>query len=107
MSAPKRLSGLQREVLALYRKALRMTRTKPPTTRPKFELFVRHAFRTSASSVSPRELTTIEYLLRRGGRQLEMFESADVRDVTLSQEMQAWARSNSGYRRPIPSGDSA
>ncbi|KZV70213.1 hypothetical protein PENSPDRAFT_685721 [Peniophora sp. CONT] len=107
MSAPKRLSGLQREVLALYRKALRMTRAKPPATRPKFELFVRHAFRTSAASVSPRELTTIEYLIRRGGRQLEMFESPDVRDVTLSAEMQAWAREHATRRQPLAASEHA
>ena len=100
MSFPYMLYGPAVEV---YCRALRMTRTKPASTRPKFELFVRHAFHTSAASVSPRELTTIEYLLRKGGRQLEMFESADVRDITLSQEMLAWGRSNAGRRPPIES----
>jgi len=84
------LSGLQREVLALYRRALRMVRTKPPETRDKFRLYVKYQFKTQAANIRPRDLTTIEYLLRKGGRQLETYESPAVKDCWVSQEMREW-----------------
>src|SRR6267154_1350318 len=100
MSARK--SGLQKEVLALYRRyvtvgtdnmqtldesasALRMVHTKPVLTQPKFLLFVRYTFHTQASSVSPRDVAAIEHLLRRGKRQLEIYEQPSVRDCQISQ----------------------
>ncbi|EEB94020.1 hypothetical protein MPER_07245, partial [Moniliophthora perniciosa FA553] len=67
MSPTLRRSGLQKEVLALYR-------------RPKFSLFVRYTFRTNASNISPRDVGTIEHLLRKGKRQLEMYEAPSVKD---------------------------
>ncbi|KAG1822982.1 uncharacterized protein BJ212DRAFT_1263387 [Suillus subaureus] len=96
MSARK--SGLQKEVLALYRRALRMVRTKPASTQPKFHLFVRYNFHTQASSVSPRDVTVIEHLLRRGRRQLEMYEQPSVRDCQISQVMSDWEQSQRGSR---------
>ncbi|KAG2151390.1 hypothetical protein DEU56DRAFT_727883 [Suillus clintonianus] len=91
MSARK--SGLQKEVLALYRRALRMVRTKPVLTQPKFLLFVRYNFHTQVSSVSPRDVAAIEHLLRRGRRQLEMYEQPSVRDCQISQAMNDWEQS--------------
>ncbi|EGN92144.1 hypothetical protein SERLA73DRAFT_117784 [Serpula lacrymans var. lacrymans S7.3] len=85
-------SGLQREVLSLYRRALRMVRTKPPATQPKFRLFVQHNFRILASSISPRDVEAIEHLLRRGRRQIEMYEDHAVKDCWVSQEMRDWAK---------------
>ncbi|KAF8840741.1 hypothetical protein BDN67DRAFT_929624 [Paxillus ammoniavirescens] len=85
-----RKSGLQREVLALYRRALRMVRTKPPHTQSKFTLFVRYAFRTQAASVSPRNVAAIEHLLRRGRRQIETYESSSIKDCQISQAMSNW-----------------
>ena len=104
-----RRSGLQREVLALYRRsvfsnqlpesdfiytnrALRMVLTKPPTTQPKFHLFVRYTFRTQASSVSPRDVAAIEHLLRKGRRQLDGLEETSVKDCWVSKEMEEWDR---------------
>ncbi|KAG1748634.1 hypothetical protein EDB19DRAFT_215284 [Suillus lakei] len=91
MSAKK--SGLQKEVLGLYRRALRMVRTKPALTQPKFLLFVRYNFHTQSSSVSPRDIAAIEHLLRRGQRQLEMYEQPSVRDCQISQAMNDWEQS--------------
>ena len=67
-----------------------MVHTKPPTTRPKFLLFVRYTFRTQASSVSPRDVAAIEHLLRKGRRQLEGLEEKGVRDCWVSKDMQEW-----------------
>ncbi|KAG1774813.1 hypothetical protein EV702DRAFT_470278 [Suillus placidus] len=93
-----RKSGLQKEVLALYRRALRMVRTKPALTQPKFLLFVRYNFHTQASSVSPRDVAAIEHLLRRGRRQLEMYEQPSVRDCQISQAMSDWEQTRHGSR---------
>ncbi|PCH40096.1 hypothetical protein WOLCODRAFT_67728 [Wolfiporia cocos MD-104 SS10] len=93
-----RYSGLQREVFSLYRRALRMAHTKPAASRPKFELFVRYTFRTRAACVSPRDVAAIEYLLRRGRRQMEMYEDSKVRDCWVSAEMLQWGEQNRGRR---------
>ncbi|OAX44293.1 hypothetical protein K503DRAFT_861530 [Rhizopogon vinicolor AM-OR11-026] len=96
MSARK--SGLQKDVLALYRRALRMVRTKPALTQPKFLLFLRYTFHTQASSVSPRNIAAIEHLLRRGKRQLEIYEQPSVRDCQISQAMRDWEQNRRGLR---------
>ncbi|KAH9042023.1 hypothetical protein EDB85DRAFT_1857077 [Lactarius pseudohatsudake] len=83
-------SGLQKEVFALYRRALRMVRTKPLSTRDKFRLFVHYNFKTQAVAVSPRSVSTVEHLIRRGQRQLETYESPSVTDCWVSQEMRDW-----------------
>ncbi|KAG2155838.1 uncharacterized protein EDB93DRAFT_55177 [Suillus bovinus] len=93
-----RKSGLQKDVLALYRRALRMVRTKPALTQAKFLLFVRYNFHTQASSVSPREVAAIEHLLRRGRRQLEMYEQPSVKDCQISQVMSDWEQNRRGSR---------
>ncbi|KAH9986617.1 hypothetical protein BJV77DRAFT_950845 [Russula vinacea] len=97
---PVRHSGLQKDVLALYRRALRMVRTKPPSSRDKFRLFVRYNFKTQASSVSPRSVSTIEHLIRRGQRQVETYENPAVRDCWVSQEMRDWEAQERVGSRP-------
>ncbi|KAG6890643.1 hypothetical protein C0995_006619 [Termitomyces sp. Mi166 len=100
MSARK--SGLQKEVLALYRRfeafilssnrALRMVHSKPESTRPKFLLFVRYTFRANASNISPRNVSAIEHVLRKGARQIAMYENTAVKDCWVSDEMLAWEK---------------
>ncbi|KAI0034643.1 hypothetical protein K488DRAFT_77140 [Vararia minispora EC-137] len=87
---PSRLSGLQKEVLALYRRALRMVRTKPPETRDKFRLFARYQFKTQATAISPRNLNAVEHLIRKGRRQLETYENPAVKDCWISGQMREW-----------------
>ncbi|KAJ5084334.1 hypothetical protein NUU61_008913 [Penicillium alfredii] len=58
-----RLSGLQREVLSLYRQCLREIRKKP------------------VRSVSKKDFGAVEYLLRKGHRQLEMYASPGIRNI--------------------------
>ncbi|GBE84949.1 hypothetical protein BKA93DRAFT_734885 [Sparassis latifolia] len=91
-----RRSGLQKEVLALYRRALRMVNTKPPRVRPKFLLFVRYSFKTQASAMSPRDVSAIEHMLRRGRRQLDVYEDSKVRDCWVSEEMLRWSQQDKG-----------
>ncbi|KAH8825343.1 hypothetical protein DL96DRAFT_1466816 [Flagelloscypha sp. PMI_526] len=79
-------SGLQLEVLSLYRRAIRMALRKPPPSREQFLLFVRYTFRTTASSVTSRDVTAIEHLLRKGRRQIETFESSHVKVCSVSEQ---------------------
>lgn len=69
---------------------MRMARTKSPTTRPKFELFVRYTFAQNSQNVSERNVSAVEHLLRKGKRQLEVYENPAVRDCWVSQEMRDW-----------------
>ncbi|KAK3396580.1 hypothetical protein B0T20DRAFT_462984 [Sordaria brevicollis] len=66
-----RLSGLQKEVLGLYRKCLRECRKKPEATRDHFKAFARTEFEKNIK-VDKRDFSAIEFLLRKGSRQLEI-----------------------------------
>ncbi|CEJ54547.1 hypothetical protein PMG11_00852 [Penicillium brasilianum] len=88
-----RLSGLQREVLSLYRQCLREVRKKPIDSQPNFKNYARHRCipadeyaRRSAEfqkhlSVNKKDFSAIEYLLRKGHRQLEMYASPGIRNI--------------------------
>ncbi|GAA5843088.1 hypothetical protein JCM3766R1_005233 [Sporobolomyces carnicolor] len=82
---PKRISGLQRQVLHLYRRSLDMVKSKPLDKRPAFYQFVCHQFRGASlgGSVRKKDVQTIEYLLRKGERQLESYESDNVKNVVV------------------------
>ncbi|KAF5981162.1 Complex 1 LYR [Fusarium coicis] len=75
-----RLSGLQREVLALYRNCLRESRKKPQATRSHFESFARHEFSRNLA-IDKRDFAAIEFLLRKGRRQLEVYGSPGIKDI--------------------------
>jgi succinate dehydrogenase assembly factor 1 len=68
-----------------------MARSKPEHTRPRFLLLARYTFHKNAKEVSPRDVGTIEHLLRRGRRQLEMYADSGVKDCAVSNEMRQWA----------------
>ncbi|KAH6690402.1 hypothetical protein F5X68DRAFT_202854 [Plectosphaerella plurivora] len=81
MAAGKRgFSGLQKEVLGLYRQCLRGIREKPEAARPHFLSFAKAEFRKSLS-VDKKDFAAIEFLLRKGRRQLEVYSSPGIRDV--------------------------
>ncbi|KAK2750257.1 hypothetical protein FQN55_002402 [Onygenales sp. PD_40] len=75
-----RLSGLQREVLSLYRTALREIRKKPAESQENFKQFARQEFRKNLS-ISKKDFSAIEYLLRKGRRQIEMYASPGIRNI--------------------------
>ncbi|KAK2812370.1 hypothetical protein FQN50_001369 [Emmonsiellopsis sp. PD_5] len=75
-----RLSGLQREVLSLYRTALREIRKKPVESQDNFKQFARQEFRKNLS-ISKKDFSAIEYLLRKGRRQIEMYASPGIRNI--------------------------
>ncbi|KAH7326518.1 hypothetical protein B0I35DRAFT_475159 [Stachybotrys elegans] len=75
-----RLSGLQKEVLALYRLCLRESRKKPQNTRSHFESFARSEMDKNRS-IDKRNFAAIEFLLRKGHRQLETYSAPGIRDI--------------------------
>jgi len=72
-----RLSGMQKQVLSLYRSLLRAARSKPDESRRDIELFVGAEFRKHAK-IDRKEFQSVEFLLRRGHKQLEMLKSPGV-----------------------------
>ncbi|TGO65936.1 hypothetical protein BOTNAR_0072g00100 [Botryotinia narcissicola] len=75
-----RLSGLQRDVLALYRKCLRESRKKPAEARKHFEVYARLEFSKNIT-LDKKDFNTIEYLLRKGQRQVDMYSSPGIKDI--------------------------
>ncbi|KAJ6714052.1 SUCCINATE DEHYDROGENASE ASSEMBLY FACTOR 1 MITOCHONDRIAL [Salix viminalis] len=73
-----RLSGMQKQVLSLYRGFLRAARSKPPEDRRQIESFVSAEFRRNSKQVDRKNFIYIEYLLRRGKKQLEQLNSPDT-----------------------------
>ncbi|EMC99230.1 hypothetical protein BAUCODRAFT_64663 [Baudoinia panamericana UAMH 10762] len=77
---PNKLSGLQKDVLSLYRSCLRATRTKPAGTRPNFAAFARREFEKHVK-MDKKDFGTIEFMLRKGRRQLEIYEQPGVTNI--------------------------
>lgn len=80
MARTVRLSGLQRDVLSLYRKCLRAARAKPVDTRHNFEAFARREFEKNMDR-DKKDFSTIEFLLRKGERQLETYEAPNITNI--------------------------
>ncbi|KAJ5468664.1 hypothetical protein N7475_006416 [Penicillium sp. IBT 31633x] len=88
-----RLSGLQRDVLSLYRKCLREIRNKPVDSRSNFKRYARYRYNPADTgkpyraefqkhlSISKKDFSAIEYLLRKGNRQLELYASPGIRNI--------------------------
>jgi len=67
-----------------------MVRTKPESVQPKFLLFARYHFRERGGAVSSRNITAIEYMVRQGTKQVEMFENRAIKDCWVTDEMRKW-----------------
>ncbi len=80
------LSGLQREVLSLYRALLRLTRPSAGTAFPTpLRLHVQQQFRESQHEVARSDVERIEYLVKKGRRQLETLRMSGVKGVSFTQ----------------------
>ncbi|CDP00907.1 unnamed protein product [Coffea canephora] len=78
LSNGPRLSGMQKQVLALYRGFLRAAHSKSPEERHKIESFVSSEFRRNAKQIDRKNFQYIEYLLRLGKKQLEQLKNPDT-----------------------------
>ncbi|KAE8348575.1 complex 1 protein-domain-containing protein [Aspergillus coremiiformis] len=75
-----RLSGFQKEVLSLYRSCLREIQKKPIETRSNFKGYARTEFQKYLS-ISKKDFNAIEYLLRRGHKQLKIYSCPAIRNI--------------------------
>jgi len=73
-------SGLQRAVFSLYRRCLRSAMKKPEETRQNFVVFAREEFKRNAE-IDKKDFGAIEHLLRKGQRQLEIYENPSIRNI--------------------------
>ncbi|GLJ45782.1 hypothetical protein SUGI_0963490 [Cryptomeria japonica] len=78
MAPAQRLSGMQKQVLSLYRAFLRSARCKEPHQRHTIQQVVSREFRKNATSVDKKDFNYIEYLLRRGQKQLDQLKSSSA-----------------------------
>lgn len=79
-SGMPRLSGLQRDVLALYRQCLRAARQKPADTRPNFERFARREFERHVE-LDKKDFSAVEFYIRKGHRQLETYSAPGITNI--------------------------
>lgn len=73
------LSGLQKEVLALFRKCLRVSSQKGPA-KPLFQHYARSEF-NRFKLLNKRDFTTIEHLLRSGNKRLDTMANPQVKNI--------------------------
>ncbi|EDO17305.1 hypothetical protein Kpol_1062p13 [Vanderwaltozyma polyspora DSM 70294] len=76
----RKLSGLQREVVHLYRSCIRMAHTKPIENRPHFIKYIHSEF-GKYKDIPRKDFTTIEHLLRIGSKKLQEFSKNEVKDI--------------------------
>jgi len=89
-----RKTGLQKDVLKLYKDYLRMIKQKPLDTRPSWFQYAANQFRHSdfGGGLNPKDFQGIEFLLRRGRKNLDQLGSASIKKVTLPQSAQLYHR---------------
>lgn len=82
MGAAK-LSGMQKQVLSLYRGFLRAARSKTTQEdRKRIETIVSSEFRQKSKEVDRKNFQYIEYLLRLGTKQLDQLKSPDMVSIS-------------------------
>ncbi|RSH94991.1 hypothetical protein EHS25_000076 [Saitozyma podzolica] len=81
-------SGLQQDVINMYRQGVRNAMSKPREARPAFLLHMRYNFRNPA--LGPRDFSAIEHQLRRMSRTLEMLSEPSVTRLAVSDDMHHW-----------------
>ncbi|XP_020230172.1 succinate dehydrogenase assembly factor 1, mitochondrial [Cajanus cajan] len=84
-SRGQRLSGMQKQVLSLYRGFLRAARSKSQEERRNIESVVSQEFRRNAKDVDRKNFLYIEYLLRRGNKQLDQLRNPGTTAISSLQ----------------------
>lgn len=76
----RKLSGLQREVLHLYRSSLRVAYTKPVENQHGFFKYIREEF-GKYKDLPRKDFTTIEHLLRVGHKRIDMYSKPELKNI--------------------------
>ncbi|GAA5998848.1 Sdh6p [Rhodotorula paludigena] len=89
---PRRVTGLQRQVFGLYRRALHLVQSKPLKNRPAWFAFVSHQFRhpSLGGGLKRKDVSAIEHLLRRGDKMIETYGSPGVKNVVVPEDAHNW-----------------
>ena len=74
-----RMSGVQKEVLSLYRNFIRAAKTKPDPTRALTVVCGR--FRHDAESIKRMDFRKIEFKMRQGKKHLKLLQSPNVVNI--------------------------
>ncbi|KAI9189969.1 hypothetical protein H9P43_001402 [Blastocladiella emersonii ATCC 22665] len=77
-----RHSGLQLEVIKLYKQCMQVARSKPAEHRANWERFVRAEFAKNRH-ISPKDFATIEYLARTGKRRLDTYRNPSIHSISF------------------------
>lgn len=75
-----RLSGLQRDVLKLYRQCLRQVKSKPPASREHWRAFVHDEF-SRGKGVPKKLFSVVEHLLRVGHKRYDLYLNPQIKDI--------------------------
>ncbi|KAJ0989534.1 hypothetical protein J5N97_007890 [Dioscorea zingiberensis] len=78
MASRSKLSGMQKQVLGLYRNFLRAARKKPPEECSRIKSIISAEFHENARNVDRKNFLYIEYLIRRGKKQLEQLNNPGI-----------------------------
>ena len=70
MATTLRRSGIQKQVLTLYKECLRAAEAKSPS----FKSVVRNEFKRNSIAIQRTDTMRIEYMLRQGRRKLDMMK---------------------------------
>ena len=70
MASNLRRSGIQKQVLSLYKECLRAAEAKNPS----FKSVVRNEFKRNSIAIQRTDTMRIEYMLRQGRRKLDMMK---------------------------------
>lgn len=73
-----RKSGLQLQVLTLYRDVLRAARALPIDSRISAISFIRHEFRHNSTHVDTLDIQRIEFLIRQAKKKLKQYSDPRV-----------------------------
>ena len=88
--------GLRAEVLALYKALLKAARHSKHAT--KTEQLVKESFRSDAFGVDRRDIAKVDWLLRRGWKQLEVLQTAARTNASQQQASSTSSTSSSKDR---------
>ncbi|KAI9335171.1 hypothetical protein DFJ73DRAFT_32845 [Zopfochytrium polystomum] len=86
-----KLSGLQHEVLSLYKRLLRVSLAKERPASIAIYYNVRRAVRENASAISAKDHAAIEHLIRKGKKNVDLIRDPSVTSMSLHGDMEATA----------------
>lgn len=82
-------SGLQKDVLSLYRQLLRQCRPTALAPLAQSRLVLREEFRGHADPIKRSDFMRIEYLLRKGHKRVKLMQMEGVKGVGITHHEEA------------------